>query len=290
MTEPLRNRVAWRPSYGQLVIVALTVFGLLPWILYATFYDVAFDAHAYFLAQPGRMYAGALGTPDAYLYSPAFSQLIEPLRSLGWETFRTVWRLSEAGALAIMAGPLTGPLLFFHPVSLEFNMGNIHLLMALAIVAGFRWPAIWAFVLLTKVTPGVGLIWFAVRREWMKLGIAVGATAAVVAISAVLDPTDWLSWISVLGGTSTIPEGSFQVITAPLLLRLPAAAALVFWGARTNRRWTVLVASMLALPSVWQHSLSMLVGLLLLMPVPWTRWARRRSLESVADARSLATA
>ena len=43
-----------------------------------------------------------------------------------------------------------------------------------AIVLGFRWPFTWAFVLLTKVTPGVGLLWFAVRREWRSLAIALG--------------------------------------------------------------------------------------------------------------------
>ena len=70
------------------------------------------------------------------------------------------------------------------PVSQEILIGNIHLLLAAAIVLGFRWPGTWAFVLLTKVTPGVGLLWFAVRREWRSLGIALGATAAIVAVSS----------------------------------------------------------------------------------------------------------
>jgi hypothetical protein len=43
---------------------------------------------------------------------------------------------------------------------------------------------------------------------------------------------------------------------------LPAAIALVVWGARTDRRWTVPVASMLALPALWYGGLSMLLAVI----------------------------
>jgi hypothetical protein len=59
---------------------------------------------------------------------------------------------------------------------MELAGGNIEILIAVAIVVGFRWPAAWSFVLLTKVTPGVGLLWFAVRREWNQLATALVAT------------------------------------------------------------------------------------------------------------------
>ena len=68
--------------------------------------------------------------------------------------------------------------------AMEVAGGNVSLLLAVAIVVGFRWPAAWALVLLTKITPGIGLLWFAVRREWRHLAIALGATAAIVAVSA----------------------------------------------------------------------------------------------------------
>ncbi len=74
-------------------------------------------------------------------------------------------------------------MLAFPPVALELYHGNVHLLMAAAIVLGFRYPVGWSFLLLTKVTPGVGLIWFAVRREWRPLLIALGFTGALVAVS-----------------------------------------------------------------------------------------------------------
>ena len=74
----------------------------------------------------------------------------------------------------------------FVPVLFEFYLGNVHLLLALAIVLGFRWPAAWAFVLLTKITPGIGLLWFAVRREWRSLAIALGATAGRSSLAGLL--------------------------------------------------------------------------------------------------------
>ena len=247
----------------RLLVVALTGLGLIPWLAYLSFYPGAMDAHAYFVAHT-PLYDATMGSPDAFLYSPAFSQLVEPLRWLGWESFRSAVRLADLAAMTVMTGPLIGPLLFVHPVSLEFNLANIHPLMGLAIVAGFRWPAAWAFVLLTKVTPGIGLLWFVVRREWRKAAIAAGATAAVVAVSFLLSPADWLAWSAFLLADQARPEGSFVLVTAPLLLRLPVAAALVVWGALTDRRWTVLVAAFLALPSVWEHSVTMLLGLWLL--------------------------
>ena len=49
-------------------------------------------------------------------------------------------------------------------------------------------------------------------------------------------------------------------VPVPLLVRLPLAAALVWWGATTDRRWTVPVAATLALPTIWIHGLAMLVA------------------------------
>ena len=70
-------------------------------------------------------------------------------------------------------------LLALPPVALEIYHGNIHLWIAAAIALGFRYPWTWGFVLLTKVTPGIGLLWFAVRREWQALGVALGAVAEI---------------------------------------------------------------------------------------------------------------
>ena len=123
-------------------------------------------------------------------------------------------------------------------VGLEVLRGNIETLMALAIVAGFRWPAAWAFILLTKVTPGVGLLWFVGRREWRSLAIAIGATAAIAAVSFVVAPAQWSAWVASLIANAgvSIPWEYFPV---PLLVRLPIAAALALLAGWRGWRWLV---------------------------------------------------
>ena len=64
-------------------------------------------------------------------------------------------------------------------------------------------------------------------------------------------------------------SATWASVPIPLWIRLPAAIALVVWGARTNRRWTVPVASMLALPAVWYGGLSMLLAVIPLLPGQW---------------------
>jgi hypothetical protein len=164
------------------------------------------------------------------------------------------------GTVVWLGGRRTLLLLAFPFVALELYHGNIHLLLAAAIVLGFRHPWTWSLVLLTKSSCGVGLLWFLVRREWRPLGIALGATAVLAGISWLLAPALWAGWIAFLldspGGTPGGPS-----VPVPLWVRLPIAAAVVVWGARTDRRWTVLVGSMIALPVLWFTGFAMLAGL-----------------------------
>jgi hypothetical protein len=66
-----------------------------------------------------------------------------------------------AAALAYLAGPLLVFMLAFPPVLIELQVGNIHFLLGLAVALGIRYPATSAFPLLTKVTPGIGVLMFA---------------------------------------------------------------------------------------------------------------------------------
>jgi len=219
------------------------------------------DARPYWAAAVSYPYANAgVGANGAYLYSPAFLQLLAPIRVLPWTAFLACWEAVLLVATAALSGPvLLGPVLLV--VTPELWGGNIDILLALAVVLGFRWPATWAFVLLTKVTPGVGLLWFAVRREWRSLGIALGTTAAIVALSALFAADAWFGWIRTLVDNVGRPvtSGSFPI---PFLVRLPFAVLVVVWGARTDRRWTVPVACLLALPVIWYGSLSLLLGVI----------------------------
>lgn len=238
------------------------------------------DARSYFGLDLSDLYAGRTewNTIGAYPYSPAFALLVAPLNLLSWPLFVAAWTAILLGALWL----LTGRQLFVVGLAvggMEIAGGNVSLLLALAVVTGFRWPAAWAFVLLTKITPGVGLLWFALRREWRSLGIALGFTAAVVAVSFALMPQAWFDWIALLAA-NTGKGGTWAAIPVPLLVRAPLGIALITWGAFRDQRWVVPVGAMLCLPALWYGSLSMLLAV-----IPLTTsgerargWARFRAL------------
>ena len=233
------------------------------------------DARSYYgldLADPyeGRTNWNTIG---AYPYSPAFAQLVYPLNLLPWPAFVAAWTALLLAAVFFLTGPrllLVGLLLG----AMEIAGGNISLLLTVAIVLGFRHPWTWAFVLLTKITPGIGLLWFALRREWRPLAVALGATAAVVGVSYVLMPGAWSDWISLLVANQG-KGGTWAAVPVPLWIRGPIGVALLVWGAPRNQRWVVPVAAMLALPALWYGSLSMVLGVIPLT----TAEERRRAWE-----------
>jgi hypothetical protein len=252
-----------RPLIGAVLAIAFWVLVVVfaePW---GRLWGTGQDARCYYQATLADPYLhSSWNDPIAYVYSPAFLQLVSPLTALPWQAFMAVWTVILLGAVRFLTGPrLLAAGLLFPFTAMEVAGGNVSLLLAVAIVVGFRWPAAWALVLLTKITPGVGLLWFAVRREWRSLAIALGATAAIVVVSAVLMPTAWQEWPDVILANAG-RGGTWASVPIPLWLRLPAAVALVIWGARTDRRWTVPVASMVALPALWYGGLSMLLAVI----------------------------
>ena len=245
------------------------------------------DARSYWGFNYADLYAGRTDWNGigAYPYSPVFAQLLFPLNLLPWPLFVAVWT-----AILIAAGWfLTGPDYFLLGLvvgAMEIAGGNISLLLALAIVKGFRHPWTWSLVLLTKITPGVGLLWFVVRREWRQLAIALGATAALAAVSFVLMPQAWRDWVDLLRA-NTGKGGTWAAIPIPLLVRGPIGVLLIVWGARRNQRWTVPVGAMLALPALWYGSLSILLAVIPLTTREeraraWARVTRRATRSAQA--------
>jgi hypothetical protein len=267
------------PALVRLTRDALVVIGVVAavaiWCLY-TFGDLsrAVDAHYYWAAVPGNLYPHPeLAEKNGYNYSPAFELVVGWGRLLPFDAFVAIWRAILLAALVYLAGPFTIFVLFLSPVTSEVNAGNIQILLALAVVLGFRWPATWAFVLLTKVSPGVGLLWFVVRREWRKLAIALGATAALAAVSLVLWSDQWPGYLRLITSGQTPAVSPFYL---SLYQRLPFAIALVVVGAWRGWRWTVPVAATLALPVFYYTSLSMLVGVLPFLREAMGKELRRR--------------
>jgi Glycosyltransferase family 87 len=268
-TRPLIGLVAAVAAWATIVIVSE------PW---GRLWGTGQDARCYWQATLADPYLHSeWNDPIAYVYSPAFLQLVSPLTALPWQAFMAAWTAILIGAAAFLTGPrllAAGLLLPF--TAMEIAGGNVSLLLVVAIVLGFRWPAAWALVLLTKITPGIGLLWFAVRGEWRPLIIAGGATAVVVVLSALVMPQAWRDWIDVILG-NVGKGGTWAAVPIPLWARLPVAVGLVAWGARTDRPWTVPVGAMLALPALWYGGLSMLLAVIVLRDDDRARrWLPRR--------------
>ena len=145
------------------------------------------------------------------------------------------------------------------PVIAELYFGNVHVLYAAVIVAGFSTPGLWALPWLTKVTPGIGSLWFAFTGKWRSFALALGSTALIALVSFALAPDLWVDWVASLMGNVGRPTG-MRADAVPLVARLAVAVAVLAWGARTDRLWTIPVAVFLAAPTIWPGSVAVLAA------------------------------
>ncbi len=252
-----QDRLGWPVgAWANRALIALYgLAGGVATLVWATFTRVGgtpVDARCFYDADPAHPY---WRTDYAFLYSPAAAQAMVPLHLLSFEAFVALVRGVELVALYALTGPFLPLVVFWSPVASELNAANINLLIVAVGVWGLRWPALWSFVLLTKVTPGIGLLWFAARREWRQLAIAIGVTGAISLGSLALAPGLWLDWVAFM--TTIQPSDG-----VPLWVRMLGAALLVVWGGRTDRRWTVVLAVVIATPRLYLMTPAMLVGLL----------------------------
>lgn len=239
------------PLATRLSVVLLWLLGLFSTFLSikaAVLSDVlGQDAHAYWLAAQGELeYDKAPGQRDAYLYSPAFLAVIRPLAMLSWPLFLVLWVCLEAAVLLWLVKPLKTR--WAIPVFLlcmpELLVGNIYVLLAGAAVVGMQTPAAWAFPVLTKLTAGVGLLWFAVRGDWRGLLHGVGGLSLVVLVFYAVDPTPWHAWVQfLLDHRDGTPDSQ-----ANFVLRCGVAVLLVIVGAPKQWPWLIAPAMVLASP------------------------------------------
>lgn len=241
---------------------------------------LAADAYTYWSAPYSNPYPGPqLGLPGAYLYPPPFIQALAPLRLLPWEAFHGLWAAIGFGALIFLVGPVGGAL----AVSLlpfiyrDLLVGNVHLMLGATLVLGLRYPVLWAFPILTKLTPGVGVLWFAVRREWGRLLVAIGLTAAIALISILLTPDLWAAWLDRMQSDSGRAGGTYLAILA---LRLAVSGAIVLYAGWRSRAWLIPIAVVIALPILWPDSLAILLACFPMLAADM----RRRALSKAASA------
>jgi len=254
--EPLRR---FAGPARRVLPPALTVVGFLFGLLMISGMALRTDAELFHSIGLDRPYTGIVGDDGAFVYSPAFAQALQPLRVLPVEWFVTLWRVAELSLLTILAGPWTLLLLLVVPVTAELMEAQVHLFLAAAIVAAWRWPGLWAIPILTKPTLGVGLLFHVGARDWRSLRIALAWTAAISLVSLAMVSALWMEWIKVLAGSAS-HQLSGPVILIPLVVRLPVAAALAWYAGRRSWPRLVPIAAMIALPALWIVGLSMAVA------------------------------
>ena len=267
----LRDRL-W-PRYRGPVLDGLAIGGVVLLAYLLSSREYGFDMFAYWNVDPNDPFAIPTGFGHFH-YTPPAAWLAVVLKPFTFEVAFWIYLAVQIGVLLIVGGRYGLAWLAFPPVAMEIYHGNIHLLLALAVWLGMRYPAAWAFVLLTKFTSGLGLIWFLVRREWRQLAVALGATSAIVAVSFVFRPGLWQAWLTHLLTSGEIAEPAPNAFQVPTLLRLAVAAVVIAWGALTSRRWTVAAGATLALPILWVHGLSMLVALTPANRPSFHRWSK----------------
>jgi glycosyl transferase family 87 len=270
----------------SVAFVAIQLFEVEPWA------GSSVDAYAYWTTRSGDLYASAdTGRIGAYLYSPAFAQLLAPITWLPLNVFTAIWTGINCAALWFLLRRWSLPSLLFLPIPFEIISGNVHLLYGVAIVIGFRgyrWAASWALMFLTKITPGIGVVWFLVRREWRSFAVAIGVTAAIVAVSYLLNRAAWEEWIAILQADLSGGAGQGALDTpgwylgVPLVPRLIVAAGLAVVAGLTDRRWLIPFVVVLALPVVWLNGLAVLAAV---VPLWQARAVTAASPGSTASAK-----
>jgi hypothetical protein len=258
-------------------------------ILFLVWYGMAShpwhdDSYAFWNAwADGSLYPPSWQPVSEYVYSPAFAQAFWPLTTIRWTWVNGIWTAVQLGALVWMLGAagavlaICWPIPFLPgtgtPVFATLNNGNPQILLAAAITLGLtRWPGAFAFALLTKVSAGIGILAFAARGEWRRLGIAVGVTGAIAAVSVVVAPGLWVDWINLLAGAAVhagSPEAMAKerFLPVPLAIRGVVGVVVVILAARTNRLWLVPVGCFLALPDIHLGGFAVLTA----VPAVWLR-------------------
>ena len=267
------DRPIWRPiaagfTVAGLTYIALVWLGIAPYAPPVPDYGPMFDARGFWSAWDGGLYNIPWGEYEAYVYSPAFAEILWPLTLLPWPIFAGLWTAAAIGCLFWMRVPW---MIAFPGVIDDILRGNIHVFLAAMVVVGFRFSGAWAFGILTKVTPGIGLVWFAVRREWRPLAWGIAVTGAIAAVSFALSPSLWFEWFELLADSAG-DTARIQVVPLPLIVRLPIAAVLIGFAGMTSRAWMVPIGVMLGLPNVWTSSTALLAA----VPALW-RWHRERA-------------
>lgn len=245
------------------------------WFTLAVHRPMTVDATVYWSLDLSSLYSGHVNEVGAYLYSPVFAQVLAPFSVLPWPVWYAIWTAINLAAIVWILGPLAALVtLAFDPVGHALWAGNIHFLLAVAAVLALRHPSAWSFPILTKLTPGVTILWDVGARRWKSFLYGIAWTAGLSTVSFVLAPSLWFEWLSILRDSAVTPSPN-TLLPLPLIIRLILAAGVVLVGGRLRQPWTIPVALVLAQPVFWTAGLTTLIAV-----VPLARAGRMSSAQS----------
>ncbi len=259
----------------RLTLLVLSVLGAsLLLIVAVTRWSVPSDEYAYWLAAK-RLVAGlplydpsaTPGTPYAYFYPPPLAQVLAPLTSImpdavfvaTWTLLliASLWWLGRGNAFVALA------LVAFLPVSVELWYRNVHLVLAVLIVLGLRRHAsCFALAAAIKVTPVLGLVYFVARGRYRD-AVTAGLVGSIMLLASILiSPAAWHQFATVVVGSAGSVGASF--VPVPFPIRAAAGVLLALTAGRLRPRVgepMLVVAIVIANPTLWVTALSMLVAI-----------------------------
>jgi hypothetical protein len=230
--------------YGLAVLAG---FGaILLAVIVATFWMAPGDNLAYWIAghrlmtgQPIYPPAEIAFEPFAYHYPPPLAQVLAPITLVVPAlVYCVLYRAVMILALWDLAGRTllkTLALLAFVPMAVALRIENVEIFMAVAIVYGLRrWPWVFAIGTLIKVSPGLGIVYLALRRRWRDVAISVAVGAAITVVSFLLAPDLWRSWLDAITGRADMVGNS--LIPVPYSVRAIGGFILAVAGGLVGRR------------------------------------------------------
>ncbi len=215
-------------------------------VIVATFWMEAGDNLAYWIAgnrlvtgQPIYAPPEVAFEPFAYHYPPPLAQVLGPLtvvvpavayaviyRAL---MLLALWEIAGRSMLKMLA------LLAFIPVAYALRVENVEIFMAVGIVLGLRrWPWLFTIGALIKVSPGLGLVYLALRRRWRDLWVSVLVGAAIVGVSFALAPDLWRAWLDAITGRADMIGNS--LVPVPYSVRAIVGFVLTIVAGLLGRR------------------------------------------------------
>jgi hypothetical protein len=219
-----------------------------------------------------------------FYFSPPVAYLMYPLLLLPWSGFAAIWTAIMFAALYGLVGRWSFLALLFPPVWWEIHAANINLVICLAAVWATRYPLLWTIPLLSKITPGIGVLWHLGRREWRGLAIAGVSTLSVAAVSYLVSGRLWWEWLDSLRANVGNSGPGYFTVPLPLELRLPVAGVIAIVAGARRARWALPIAVVLGSPVLWYNALAPLVAVPRLYALDR---AEREASRAVATPRDL---